>query len=307
MGKTLHIFDLMPYVHAGHVNKAAKFEQTVDNGTTWRTQVTPAGGISLLFNSFYEVLGNVRNTSDIVVCSDRRPTIKCDMLSTYKNNRDHNAVIKVEQAVAEYILQKCNVSLVARAGYEADDIIYSIIQKVHNSYDNIYIYTGDSDLYFLVDEVVSIRPSSSKAKEVNIYNYETVLAKKGARYNTLTVQKILKGDTSDCIPPLPKDQQEILGRVLYNEVMYQYLGNKQFVTDWVASLLPEALHQVQLVFPLDIDDVPTEFKKPDRHMVRNFGAHMNNKFYRGSETDDFDITPYVVEMQNKGYFVEENN
>lgn len=303
MPKDLYIFDVSPFMHAGHQNKYSRLERTIDTGATWKTLTTPTGGTSLLFNALYEVAGK----GDCVFCCDRNPTIKKDMLETYKSNRHHNNAISVEKAAAEYILQKCNATVLARAGYEADDLIYTLVKKLHNAYDAIYIYTGDSDLYFLVDDVVSIRPSSSRAKEVTLWNYETVLASKGARYNTLTVQKILKGDTSDCIPPLPKSMQESLAGVFYHENMYKHLGDPEFVRQWVEYVCPAAMCQVNLVFPLEVENIPTDFSKVDLDAIRNWGAAINNKLFRGMSAPDFDVRPYVEEMQSLGYYVEVTN
>lgn len=303
MPKILHIFDVSPFIHAGHVNKYAKLEKLVDIGTTWKTQVTPAGGISLIFNTLYNVVGK----GDCVFCCDRNPTIKKEMLPTYKHNRNHNREIEIEKGVAEYILQECGFTVLARAGYEADDLIYTLVKKLYNTYDEIYIYTGDSDLYFLVDEKVSIKPSSSKAKEINIYNYEQMLEKKGARYNTLTVQKIIKGDSSDCIPALPKDLQLRVAKTLYQDEFYTKLGDKEFVRSWVAYLVPEALPAVDLVFPLEVDDLPIDFGLPDKHAIMNFGSAIKNSLYRGRGTDDFDIAYHIEALQNRGYFIEEDN
>lgn len=303
MPKTLHIYDVSPFVHAGHSNKYSKLERVVDLGSTWKTLLTPAGGTSLIFNSLYENLGS----GDFVFCCDRNPTIKKEMFADYKCNRDHKNEINVEKAVAEYILQQCNATVIARAGYEADDIIYTLVKKLHDTYDSIYIYTGDSDLYFLVDETVSIRPSSSRAKAVDRWNYERVLEKKHARYNSLTVQKILGGDTSDCVPPLPREQKEKLASVLYQENFLPHLGDRDFVRQWVEYICPEALPQVDLIFPLMVDDIPLEFKALDHQAVRNWGTAINNKMFRGLGDVNFDVKPFVEDMQNKGYYVEVTN
>lgn len=300
MPKNLYLFDVSPFIHAGHVNKYSKLERAVDLGSTWKSQVTPTGGTSLLFNAIYEVIG----TGDCVFCCDRNPTIKKDMLPEYKSNRDHKHEISVEKAVAEYILQKCGATVVARMGYEADDIIYTYVKKLRNNYDNIYIYTSDSDLYFLVDKQVSIRPSSSRGKYVDFMNYNKVLEKKGAIYNTIMVQKIIKGDAGDCVLPLPKDQQKILENVFYNEGMFDKLGNPDFVRDWINYVLPEAINQANIIIPLEVDDIPMEFTELDTEAVRNWGAAINNKLFRGMGEPDFDVRPFVEEMQNLGYFLE---
>lgn len=303
MLKNLYLFDVSPFIHAGNVNKFAKLEKLVDMGTTWKTLVTPCGGISLIFNTLYSILGK----GDIVFCCDRNPTIKKDMLSTYKHNRDHARPIEVGKAIAEYILADCGCTVLARAGYEADDIIYSIVQRDHDAYDNIYIYTGDSDLYFLVDDKVSILPSSSRAKEVTIQNYAEVLSKYGARYNTMTMMKILGGDSSDCIPGLPTNVVKQMASTFYQPPMEPKLGNKEFVLKWFDYLYPEYKYQAELVFPLDVEDLPTSFSTPDRQSIVNWGSAMNNKFFRGMGSPDFPIKEHLEEIHKYGMYLEDVN
>ena len=65
-------------------------------------------------------------------------------------------------------------------------------------------------MYFLVDDRVTIKPSSSRAKEVTRYNYEQVLSKYNIKYNMMTMTKIICGDTSDCIPGFLRKQGMLL-------------------------------------------------------------------------------------------------
>ncbi|MCM1218623.1 MAG: hypothetical protein NC548_29390 [Lachnospiraceae bacterium] len=301
MGRTLHIFDMLPFIHAGHVNKYSRLERLVDFGTKWKTQVTPTGGVSWLLKNIY----SAAMQGDVLVASDRTPTIKKEMYADYKANREHKLDINVERGAAEYILQKCNITLVARAGYEADDIIYSAVKKFHDSYDNIIVYTGDSDMAFLVDDKVEIKPANSKGKHITRDNYEQIAVKGGVRYNCVTMFKILTGDSSDNIPALPKDVQYKLSDWMYRDGMYERLGDKEFVRYWVSMTMPECLPQVDLVFPLDVDDLPDEFLVWDKQMLINFGDAVNGDIFRGRASIDFDVAPYVEEMQSKGLYVEE--
>ena len=298
-GKTLHIFDVAPFCHAGSVNRYARFEQTIEVGSTWRTQVTPAGGVSLIFNQLYYVCND-----DCVFCCDRNPTIKKDMQRSYKGNREHKRTIQIQKAVAEYVIDKCGGLVIARAGYEADDIIYSLIQEQHDNYDNIYVYTGDSDLFFLVDNVVSIRPSSTRAKSVDLYNYEDVT---GLKYNCTTMSKIIKGDSSDGVPALPKDRQGALAEFFYaSDKMFPRLGDKEFVMEWMQTLFPNELSQAEMIFPLDVEDLPKEMRSIDSTMVASFGNAMRNSKFAGMGSPTFDVMPYVKEMQDKGYYMEDD-
>lgn len=301
MEKTLHIFDMLPFIHAGRVNKYSRLERLVDVGTTWKTLVTPTGGVSWLLKNVYSAAVG----GDVLVASDRTPTIKKDMYSGYKESRDHDPEINMQRGVAEYILQKCNITVVARAGYEADDIIYSAVKKFHDQYDKILVYTGDSDMAFLVDDKVEIRPTNSRGKTITRDNYEKIAVKGGVRYNCVTMFKILCGDTSDNIPALPSDKQQELANVMYQDGFYERLGDKEFVRYWASVLAPWALPQIDLVFPLDITDLPDELKVWDKQMLINFGDAVNGDIFRGRATVDFDVTPYVEEMQGRGYYKEE--
>ena len=304
MASTLYVIDLMPFVHAGHVNKRSFLHRVEDIGSRAREVRTYTGGTSLIFNTLYDIVG----TGDIVICSDRRPTIKQEMLPEYKATRDHNPEITAERKAAEYILQKCNATVLAYSGYEADDIIYTITRKLHDMYDEIYIYTGDSDLFFLVDDKVTIRPSNSRGKLVTRENYEkTKVHGNYYRYNSITMSKICGGDASDNIPSLPGDVWEEFSEHMFAEPLYPHMGNKETVSYWVSQLCPKALGQVNLVFPLDVPDVPLEFTDIDLHAVRNWGNAINNKIFRGSGDKSFDVAPYVEEMQVKlGIYSEED-
>lgn len=301
MGKVLHIFDMLPFIHAGHINKYSRLEQLIDVGTTWKTQVTPTGGVSWLLKNIY----TAALAGDVLVASDRTPTIKKDMYADYKANRDHDREINIERGAAEYILQQCNMTVVARAGYEADDIIYSAVRKFYNQYDKIYIYTGDSDMAFLVDDKVEIKPPNSRAKHITRENYEEKALKGGCKYNCVTMYKILCGDSSDNIPALPKERQYEIAAMFYRDGFYEHLGEKKFVRDWMAVLAPDVVPQVDLVFPLDVEDLPDDLKEWNKQMLVNFGDAVNADIFRGRASIDFDVTPHVKAMQSKGLYIEE--
>lgn len=300
MERVLHIFDSLPFIHAGAINKYSVLEKLVDAGTTWRMQTTPTGGVRWLLKNIYIAAGN----GDVFVASDRTPTIKKDMYQEYKANRDHDPVINIQRGVAEYILQECNITVVARAGYEADDIIYSAVKKYYDRYDKIHIYTGDSDMAFLIDEKVDICPASSRAKHITRDNYEEIAIRGGVKYNCATMFKILCGDRSDNIPALPTEKQYELAKLFYRDGWYEQLGDKAFVREWMQLLSPNEVAQVDLVFPLDVTDLPEELKTWDKQMLINFGDAVGGDIFLGRAAVDFDIEPHITAMHSMGYYVE---
>lgn len=304
MPRFLYIFDVLPFIHAGNVNKRSKLEHLVDAGSHCYSVTIPTGGVSLIFNELYNIVG----TGDIIFCSDRTPTIKQNMYEHYKENREHKPAIGKSRGVTEYILNLCGGTVLHREGYEADDFIYTVVRKLHDQYDSIFIYTGDSDLYFLVDEKVSIRPSSSNAKSVNIENYSAVVNRgKFTHYNTKTFAKILGGDASDNVPGVPQAWIDAVAPIMYSEQAMPHLGDKEFVTYYVRMLCPELLPQVELIFPLDapLDDLPADIPPMDKSMIRNIGAAINNKIYRGTGDDGFDVSPIAEDLYNRGFYLED--
>lgn len=298
----LYLLDVSPFVHAGRVNKYARFEKLVEEDVSWKTQVTPAGGVSLIFNTLYDICG----TGDIIACCDRNPTIKKEMYEGYKATRDHKLEVEINKQVAEYILDQCGITTVAFAGYEADDIIYTYVKKLYSLYDKIYIYTGDSDLYFLVDDKVEIRPSSSVAKEVTKENFEKITIH-GSKwyYNTLTVDKVVNGDASDNIPPLQPGLREIARDVFFSsKVNYEHYGDKDFCMLY-ADGYPDIQARIDLIWPLVVDDVPLDISTPDMQAIKNWGDAMHNKLFKGKMSSDFDVEEEVDKMQTLGMYLED--
>lgn len=303
MQNELHIFDMSSFLYAGHINKRSYLEQVVQEGASWKTLTTPTGGTSLIFNKLYALVGK----GDIVMCCDRNPTIKKDMYKEYKATRPHKSDIQVEKAAVEYILQQCNVSVIARAGYEADDIAYSLVKDLHDAYDHIYIYTGDSDYYFMVDDKVSIRPSSSRQKEVTMENYEQVAYKGGCTYNVRAIIKILEGKSNENIPALPREDQQRIMDVLYAPYMMKGLknyGNETIIRALFERNFPEYMYRVDLAFPMYIEDLPDTFKEPDKDMIRNFGQAIKNSLFAGKGDRDFDIQSHIKYLHDNGIYME---
>lgn len=297
----LHLFDMMAFVHAGHVNKRSFLSKTTRIGASWETLKTPTGGASLLFNKIYELLGK----ADIIVVSDRDPTIKKDMIEGYKSNRTYDHGIAVDKAATEYILQQCSIPLLARDGYEADDLAYSIVRDYSDRYDHIYLYTSDSDWYFMINPKVSVRQSSSNSKNVDFATFEDVT---GYWYNSITLDKICDGDNSDCIPGLDCNISEMIKQKLMKNHLRGKLGDKEVVRNLFKVFFPSFEYRVDWVFPLYIEGLPIEFPQPDKRMVCNFGAAIKNKNFSGRMSMNFDVQAHVDALCERGlYLIEEEN
>lgn len=307
MNRVLSVFDVSSFIHAGHVNKHSFLEQYIQKdvpGHTrqWCSQRTLSGGTAFLLKAAIRLV----NHSDVVFCCDRNPTIKKSMLNGYKGNRDHKATIENDKRLAEIVLNSCDATVLSYDGYEADDIIYTVVRQCYDMYDEIHVYTGDSDMYFLVDEKVSIKPSSSRAKEVTMSNFSTSF-KKGITipYNLAIPYKILYGDTSDCIPGLPKDCHKEFIDLITRGKIPEMCGRKDALQLLCYELFPLARKSLDIIHPLDVDSVPYEFGKLNLQMMYNWADTMNCREYAGLCVPSFNAEQRIAEIQAMGLYEEE--
>jgi DNA polymerase I len=105
------------------------------------------------------------------------------------------------------------------AGYEADDVIASIVERARTSEPKIpvMVVTGDRDAYQLVDDgVVKIMTTSRGITDTRVYDREGVIDRYGIPPELIPDFIGLKGDTSDNIPGVPgigdKTAAELLQR-----------------------------------------------------------------------------------------------
>lgn len=277
MEKVLHILDISPHIYAGNVNKRAVIRDELRNTPNgWVENSIPSGGIAYLFNKIYDF----GYKDKMVFVADRCATIKKAMYPDYKGDRTPKPEVDNQCEIAELILKQCGFDLLYEEGYEADDIIWSLVQKYKSEYDKVYVHTGDSDMYVLVDDNVEVVPASSKGKHVTRANYEvTVLKNEIVPYNSLTFAKVLYGETGDNIPPLPKHLSAKLRQAFYSPFYYGKMGDKQFMRSIIESLFPEALANFDLVYPLDVSVSIDRYSSPDLSLTRVWGRLVgNNRF-----------------------------
>lgn len=143
----------------------------------------------------------------------------------YKGTRKQGSD-ELMQAInmTQKMLEAGGVSCYYGNGYEADDLIFAVLQAAKEEYPDrkIDIVTGDADLIPLVDDQVSVFMSSRKTTDsehrairknkyvqITPNNYQEVIESMSAYknyyvpYNSLLLIKMLRGDSSDNIPKIP--------------------------------------------------------------------------------------------------------
>jgi DNA polymerase-1 len=88
-------------------------------------------------------------------------------------------------------------------GFEADDVIASLVRQAREEGIRVMVVTGDRDAYQLVAEGVRVMSTSRGITETKIYDEAAVEERYGVPPTLITDLMGLRGDTSDNIPGVP--------------------------------------------------------------------------------------------------------
>ncbi len=88
-------------------------------------------------------------------------------------------------------------------GYEADDVIASLVGEARRLQIKTVVVTGDRDAYQLVGDGVTVMSTSRGITETKMYDAEAVKERYGVYPELVTDLMGLRGDTSDNIPGVP--------------------------------------------------------------------------------------------------------
>jgi DNA polymerase I len=167
-------------------------------------------------------------------------------------------------------------------GYEADDVIASIVEKAKNADPQIpvMVVTGDRDAYQLVDDgVVKIMTTSRGITDTRVYDRDGVIERYGIPPELIPDFIGLKGDTSDNIPGVPgigdKTAAELLQRFGSLENVLDSIDDisgakrKQNLAEHAeAARVSKQLATAHRDIPVDFDLTAFVATDPDRSRLR---------------------------------------
>jgi len=141
----------------------------------------------------------------VVVCFDSGKSFRHDLFQEYKAHRPETPDdLKHQLERIRELLAALNIPVVAREGYEADDLIGTLARQAVDQGLEVLVVTGDTDLLQLVDERIRvILPGRQRFGDYRVYDRKAVIERYGFPPERLPEYKALVGDPSDNIPGVP--------------------------------------------------------------------------------------------------------
>ncbi len=163
----------------------------------------PTGALYGLILMILKIISDLK-PDYIIACYDLpKPTYRHEVYEGYKAGRsktDDELALQLEQS--KEVCEAFNIPIYSKEGFEADDMLGTIVEQLKNkkSSIDIIIASGDMDTMQLIDlDFVKVYTLKKGIKDTILYNEENVLKRFGFGPKLLPDFKGLRGDPSDNI------------------------------------------------------------------------------------------------------------
>ncbi len=246
----------------------------------------PTGALYGLSTMLLKIIADLK-PDYIVACYDLpKPTYRHEAYKDYKAGRaktDEELVSQLKKS--REIFEAFNIPMYQKEGFEADDMIGTLVEKnLENKDLDIIIASGDMDtLQLVVDDKVRVYTLKKGIKDTIIYNEKAVVERFGFLPKLLPDYKGLRGDPSDNIIGIKgigeKTAQILISNFGSIEDIYKKLkargGKEAFkkvgITDRIVGLLETGEEEAQFSKMLGTirRDAPIDFAIPEKTWEEN--------------------------------------
>jgi DNA polymerase-1 len=163
----------------------------------------PTNAVYGFFSVLFKVINELEPQYLMVALDRPEPTFRHKLTADYKAKRIKQPDELYSQIpIIKQILAAMEIPVLELAGYEADDIIGTVVSNVPEDIQ-CYIVTGDKDSFQLVNDKVSVYWLKQGLQKTVILDEGGVEQALGLEPRQVIDYKALRGDPSDNIPGVP--------------------------------------------------------------------------------------------------------
>ena len=165
----------------------------------------PTNAVFGFLNMFLKMVDEFSPAGVIVAFDKGRPKVRMEMLPQYKAQRPPmDPDLRAQFPMIKELLGALAVPVVELEGWEGDDILGTLARRGEEQGCDMYLVTGDRDMYQLVTEHVHVVSTRKGLSDITVMTPESV----DDLYHGITPALVpdfygLKGDSSDNIPGVP--------------------------------------------------------------------------------------------------------
>src|SRR5438552_18203707 len=170
--------------------------------------VVPTKAVYIFLRTLRKIMKDYDPEHAAVVFDLTAPTFRDTLLATYKANREpFPEDLTVQLPYVRRFCAALGIPIVEKEGFEADDVIGTLAKNASGRETDVYIVSGDEDLFQLVNERVRVlKPSRGASDGETLCDEAKVREVLGVEPTQVVDWLALTGDPSDNIPgarPLP--------------------------------------------------------------------------------------------------------
>ena len=195
------------------------------------------------------------------------PTFRHKMHADYKGTRKGMPQELREQVpVMKDVLMAMGITIVAKEGYEADDLLGTLAKKSEARGMDVTVLSGDRDLLQLASKHICIRIPKTRFGKTTIEDYfeENVKEKYQLTPAQIIELKALMGDSSDNIPGLPGVGEKTATKILLEygtvenawkhvEELKPNKAKNAFLEHYDMAILSKKLATINIDSPIEYD------------------------------------------------------
>ena len=156
------------------------------------------------------------------------PTFRHEHYKEYKATR-----VKSDQELYDQIpkvkeiVETMHIPIYEKAGFEADDCLGTIVEKMKSKDVEVYIVSGDKDIFQLINGKVFVYSLRKGLSQMQVIDHDNIQLEYGLDPHDFIDLKALAGDPSDNIPGVPgigpKTATDLIQRFDTMEKMYEVI------------------------------------------------------------------------------------
>ena len=227
-----------------------------------------------------EVLQKQKPSHIAVVFDTPAPTFRHELFKEYKATRDETPEdIKVAVPYIKRLLEAYRIPVIAKPGFEADDVIGTLAKKASQKGFTTYMMTPDKDYAQLVSENIFMYKPSRSGNESVQWGLEDIRREFSVQNPEQVIDILaLMGDTADNIPGAPgvgpKTAMKLISEYGSVEELFKNTDKlkgrlKEIIETNVEQIkLSKILATIEINVPVELDEEELVTEIPDRDKLK---------------------------------------